>query len=112
LAAALLSVPASKANSQGLLQLRKLAATAANPDSEVAFLPQQRAVNVMKACEKWIMSEETVELEVESEMTLIFLQLVPVLQDVPGAHWDLIFDVIEENLEVGSSQLVLCLFIP
>jgi len=26
---------------------------------------------------------------------------LPVLQNIPGAHWDFIFDVIENNLEVS-----------
>lgn len=46
------------------------------------------------------MSGEDVDEDVESEMTLIFFHFAPLLQNVPGAHWDLVFDVIENNLEV------------
>ncbi|KAJ7249410.1 hypothetical protein C8J57DRAFT_1239861 [Mycena rebaudengoi] len=99
LAADLLGVPASKANSQGLLTLRKLAASAPDVDSDVAFLPQQRSVNIFKACQQWVASDEDLDEEVESAMTLVFFYLAPLLQNVPGTHWDLIYDVLESNLE-------------
>lgn len=100
LAANLLGVPASKANTEGLLALRRMAAAAPDPDSDVAFLPQLRAVNLMKACQHWVTSDEEIDEEVDSAMTAVFLHLAPILQHVPGAHWDLIFDVMENNLEV------------
>ncbi|KZT00638.1 uncharacterized protein LAESUDRAFT_708574 [Laetiporus sulphureus 93-53] len=99
LAASTLGVPPSKANTEGLWHLRRLAASAPDPESDVVFLPQLRAVNLMKACQQWITSDEDLDEEVESEMTLVFFHLVPILQNVPGAHWDLIFDVMENNLE-------------
>ncbi|KZT68385.1 hypothetical protein DAEQUDRAFT_727954 [Daedalea quercina L-15889] len=102
LAAGLLGVPTSKANTQGLWQLRRLAVTAPDPDSDIVFLPQPRAVNLMKTCQQWITSDEDIDEDVESEMTLVFLHLAPILQNVPGAHWDLIFDVMENNLENSS----------
>ena len=104
LAANLLGISASKANTEGLLSLRKLAATAPNPDSDVIFLPQQRSVNVIKACQQWIGSDEEIDEELESEMTLVFFYIAPLLQNVPGGHWDFIFDVIENNLEVRSDD--------
>ena len=104
LAANLLGILANKANTEGLLSLRKLAATAPNPDSDVIFLPQQRAVNVIKACQQWIGSDEEIDEELESEMTLVFFYIAPLLQNVPGGHWDFIFDVIENNLEVSSDD--------
>lgn len=102
LAANLLGIPVSKANTEGLLSLRKLAATAPDPESDVIFLPQQRAVNVIKACQQWVGSDEEIDEELESEMTLIFFYVAPLLQNIPGGHWDFIFDVIENNLEVSS----------
>ncbi|KAJ6470235.1 hypothetical protein C8R47DRAFT_760272 [Mycena vitilis] len=102
LAADLLGIPPSKANTQGLLTLRKLAASAPGGESDVVFLPQQRSVNIFKACQQWIASDEDIEEELESAMTLVFFHLAPLLQNVPGTHWDLIFDVIESNLESSA----------
>ncbi|KAI0056618.1 hypothetical protein BV25DRAFT_1995499 [Artomyces pyxidatus] len=104
LAAGALGVPAHKANVDGLLLLRRLVATAPDPDSDVVFLPQPRAVNFMKACQQWIASDEDLDEDVESEMTAVFFHLVPILQNVQGSHWDLIFDVIETNLENSSFE--------
>ena len=101
LAAGMLGIPASKANTEGLWLLRNLAASAPDPESDVVFLPQPRAVNLMKACQQWITSDEDLEEDVQSEMTLVFATLVPILSNVPGGHWDLVFDVVENNLEVG-----------
>ncbi|OBZ77520.1 E3 ubiquitin-protein ligase listerin [Grifola frondosa] len=104
LAANMLGVPPSKANTEGMWLLRRLAATAPDPDSDVVFLPQLRAVNLVKACQQWITSDEDLDEDVQSEMTLVFLHLVPILQNIPGAHWDLIFDVVENNLENSSFE--------
>lgn len=101
LAAGMLGVPPSKANTEGLWLLRRLAAVAPDPESDIIFLPQLRAVNLMKVCQQWIASDEDLDEEVESEMTLVFFHLAPILQNVQGVHWDLIFDVMENNLEVG-----------
>jgi hypothetical protein len=100
LAANALGVPPSHINSDGLALLRKLSMTVPDPESDVVFLPQTRAVNFVKACQQWVGSSEEVEESVESEMTFLFLHLAPILQDVPGSHWDFIFDVIENNMEV------------
>ncbi|KAI0698055.1 hypothetical protein C8T65DRAFT_661197 [Cerioporus squamosus] len=102
LAAGTLGIPASKANTEGLWLLRNLAASAPDPESDIVFLPQLRAVNLIKACQQWITSDEDLEEDVQSEMTLVFASLVPILSNVPGAHWDLVFDVMENNLENAS----------
>ena len=58
----------------------------------------------MKACQAWVAADEDdgdgVNEDVESVMTLVFFHLAPILQNVPGSHWDFIWDVIENNLEV------------
>jgi E3 ubiquitin-protein ligase listerin len=100
LAASMLGIPATKADTEGLLVLQKLLAVAPKSDSDSVFLPQQRAVNVIKTCQQWVTSDEDVGEEVESIMTSIFTHLAPILQNVPGGHWDFTFDVIENNLEV------------
>ncbi|KAK0191944.1 hypothetical protein F5146DRAFT_1102178 [Armillaria mellea] len=99
LAASLLGVPSAKANTEGLITLRKLAASAPPMDSDVVYLPQQRALNVVKVCEKWIASDEDLDEEVESAMTWTFSHLAPILQNLEGSHWEFIFDVVENNLE-------------
>ncbi|KAL0570451.1 hypothetical protein V5O48_011508 [Marasmius crinis-equi] len=102
LAANLTGVPPSKADTEGLMLLRKLAAVAPPVDSDVVFLPQQRAVNVIKTCQQWVSSDEEdgdVGEEVECAMTLIFAYLAPILQHVTGSHWAFMFDVVENNLE-------------
>jgi E3 ubiquitin-protein ligase listerin len=103
LAANMLGIPPSKVNTDGLWALRRLTAVAPNPDSDIVFLPTPRAVNVMKACQTWIASDEDLDEEVETQMTCVFWHLAPILQNVPGSHWDLIYDVVENNLEVGLS---------
>jgi E3 ubiquitin-protein ligase listerin len=106
LAANLTGVPSSKANIDGLWLLRRLAAVAPDPASDIVFLPQQRAVQLVKACQNWVEAdddddEDGVGEEVEGAMTRVFADLAPILQHVTGAHWDFIFDVIENNLEVS-----------
>ena len=105
LAAETLGVRAAKANTEGLWLLRMLAAAAPDPESDIAFLPQPRAVNLVKACQQWITADEDLEEDVQSEMTLVFVTLVPILSNVPGGHWDLMFDVIENNLEVSIAGM-------
>ncbi|KAG6865555.1 hypothetical protein C0991_001559 [Blastosporella zonata] len=102
LAASLLGIPPAKANVEGLLTLRKLCASAPNPESDVVFLPQPRAVNITKACQQWITSDEDIDEEVVSAITAIFYHLAPILQDISGAHWEFAYDIMENNLE-GSS---------
>ncbi|KAI0084737.1 hypothetical protein BDY19DRAFT_969852 [Irpex rosettiformis] len=99
LAANMFGIPPSKANTEGLWTLRRLAAVAPDPESDIVYLPMPRAVNLMKACQQWITSDEDLDEEVDSEMTEVFLHLAPILQNVPGSHWELIYDVVENNLE-------------
>ena len=100
LAASAMGVRSTKINTEGLWVLRRLVVTAPDPDSDIVFIPQTRAINFMKACQQWVTSDEDIEEEVESQMTVLFFHLAPTLQHVPGSHWDFIFDVIENNLEV------------
>lgn len=101
LAANLMGIKASKANTEGLLTLRRLCSSAPDPEGTVIFLPPSRAVNVIKACQAWVTSDDDVELdeEVESAMLPVFMHLAPILQNVPGGHWAFIFDVLESTIE-------------
>jgi hypothetical protein len=100
LAADVLGVSATQVNDQGLTLLRRLVASAPDSDSDVAFLPQQRAINFMRACNQWLASDDDVDEDVENELTLVFAHLVPILQNVTGSHWELMFDIIENSFEV------------
>jgi hypothetical protein len=102
LAANAMGVRPAKINDEGLWILRRLVVTAPDPDSEIVFIPQARAVNFMKACQSWATSDNDLDEEVESQMTVLFFHLAPILQYVPGSHWDFIFDVLENNLEVRN----------
>ena len=108
LAASLLGIKPSKVNTEGLLTLRRLAACAPDPESDVAFLPTTRAVNVVKACQSWVLAEgnddDEMDEEVESAMLPIFMHLAPILQNVPGGHWGFMFDVVEVALERVSNE--------
>lgn len=99
-AAGILGIPSPKANTDGLALLRRLAVSAPDPESDVIFLPQNRAVNFMKTCQTWLSSDEDIDEDVEGEMIGVFVHLAPILQNVPGSHWELIFDLLENNLEV------------
>ncbi|KAJ3861751.1 hypothetical protein EV359DRAFT_46545 [Lentinula novae-zelandiae] len=111
LASSLLGVSISRANSDGLrILLRLVLGTAPDVESEAEFLPVQRAVNVIKACQKWIEegdddddASDKME-ELESAMTLTFYHLAPILQNVAGGHWQFIFDVVENNIESFSAS--------
>ena len=111
MAASLLGIRPHKANTEGLLALRKLAASAPDPDGDVVFLTSPRAINVVKACQGWVLAAdddgdddgEEMEERVESAMLPIFMHLAPILQNVPGSHWAFVFDVLEGVLERASS---------
>ncbi|KAG8876133.1 hypothetical protein FRB98_007445 [Tulasnella sp. 332] len=102
LASHLSGVPSSKANHSGLRLLRQFIATTPQSDSDVELLPQQRAIFLLQAFQKWVASDEELDEEIESLMAHLFLHIAPIVQSVPGAHWDLILDVIETNLENSS----------
>ncbi|KAG9026368.1 hypothetical protein FRB95_008907 [Tulasnella sp. JGI-2019a] len=102
LASHLSGVPPSKANRVGLRLLRQFIAATPKSDSDIELLPQQRAIFLLQALQKWVASDEELDEEIESLMAHLFLHLAPIVQSVPGAHWDLIFDVIETNLENSS----------
>lgn len=106
LAANAMGVRPVKINTEGLWILRRLVVTAPDPDSAVIFIPQARAVNFVKVCQYWVTSDENIEEEVECHMTILFFHLAPILQHVAGSHWDFIFDVVENNLEVRNHPLV------
>ena len=94
-------IPPRRANSEGVLLLRHLLALAPQPESEVAFLPPLRAVQVLQAIQKWITSDEDIDSVIESQTAGLLLHLAPIVQSLQGAHWDFAFNLIENALEVS-----------
>lgn len=97
------------ASTTGLHALRALYDTTPPLDSPIIFLPQQRAMLLLQKFIAWLApatdpEDEGLEKlgEVLEVLASILGHLIPIVQDLSGAHWDLVFDVIEMNLEVCS----------
>lgn len=45
--------------------------------------------------------EEELPEMINTMLAILFAHLAPIVQELSGAHWDLIFDIIELNLEVS-----------
>ena len=82
--------------------LRHLNIVAPLPNSESIFMPQQRAIFLIQAMQKWMMSDEELDEAIETHLTYLFFHLAPIIQNVSGAHWEFIFDMMENNLKVTS----------
>ncbi|ORX38482.1 hypothetical protein BD324DRAFT_607949 [Kockovaella imperatae] len=95
----------------GLPALRLLLASAPLPDSTSDFIPQQRAIFVLRHVSGWLTDDDAEDLPEETEFRLaeLFNALGPVVQDVPGQHWDAIFDLLENGLESSLCYLCGCL---
>jgi hypothetical protein len=105
LASAVTTIPANFANSKGIPALRLLIASAPPPDAPSVFLPQQRAVFVLRHVGGWLTSDEADDLdeEIEYRLAQLYTALAPIVQDLSGGHWDSIFDLVESGLEVSFS---------
>ncbi|KDE03065.1 hypothetical protein MVLG_06425 [Microbotryum lychnidis-dioicae p1A1 Lamole] len=102
LAANLAGVVPSAASGKGLVILQLLLATAPPADAPVIFLSQQRSMFLIQNIQRWIASDEDLAEEIHVAVAELFVHLSPIVQDMSGSHWDLIFDVIESNLETAS----------
>jgi E3 ubiquitin-protein ligase listerin len=88
-------------STEGIKLLRLLNALAPSPDSTSDFIPQQRVVFLLKNISGWLLDDESdLPEELEVRIVELYEHLCPVVQDVPGAHWHSIFDLIASNLEV------------
>lgn len=101
LASRLSAIRPTAANTEGLPLLRILNASAPPPDSDASFLPQQRTIFVFQTLQKWIETNDDIAEEIESQLAEFFLNVAPIIQSMPGAHWDFIQDVVESNLDVS-----------
>ncbi|KAE8204435.1 hypothetical protein A4X06_0g1527 [Tilletia controversa] len=104
-AARLAGVPPSKANTEGVALLRMANAIAPPPTSENAFIPQQRAIFLLQALQKWMASEEDLAEEINTLLASLFIHLAPIVQNVSGSHLDFFFDVIETNLDMAVESV-------
>nr|XP_018261516.1 uncharacterized protein I303_05954 [Kwoniella dejecticola CBS 10117]OBR83674.1 hypothetical protein I303_05954 [Kwoniella dejecticola CBS 10117] len=107
LANALTSVkptPAAVAK-QGIPYIRLLIASAPPADAASVFLPQQRAIFVLRHVNSWLTADdddEDMPEELEYRIAELETALAPIVQDLSGGHWDAIYDLVESGLE-GSS---------
>lgn len=99
LAADLAGVPASALDVKGSTALRQLLASAPPADAPVIFLPQQRTMFLIQAISRWISSDEPIPEDMSAGLVELFCHLAPIVQDLSGGHWDLMFDLIENNLD-------------
>ena len=86
------------ANTEGLRLLRLLNACAPS-ESDAAFLPQRRAIFMLQGLQKWFAEDTELGAQLELELTTVLIHIVPLIQSLPGAHWDFISSLIEMNLE-------------
>lgn len=103
LANALTGIPVQQANDRGIPALRLLVASAPPTDAASVFLPQQRALFVLRHVSLWLTDEgaDVLAEEIEFRLTELYTAIAPILQDVSGAHWDSIFYLMESGLEVS-----------
>ena len=100
----LAGIPARQADKRGLSALRLLVASAPPPDAASVFIPQQRALFVLRHVASWLTDDDAEDLDDEADFRIaeLYTCLAPIVQDVAGAHWDSIFDLIESGLNVGD----------
>lgn len=106
LASSLSGVSTRQANDKGIPALRLLTASAPPSDSASMFIPQQRALFVLRHIAGWLTSDDAEDLdeEVETRIAEVYTALAPIVQDVQGGHWDSIFDLIETGLDVSDGE--------
>jgi hypothetical protein len=104
LASYLTTIKPTQAGKEGIPAVRRLLASAPPADAPSVFLPQQRAIFVLRHVASWLTSDAADDFDesIEVYVTQLYTALAPVVQDVSGSHWDEIFDLIENGLEVSK----------
>ncbi|WRT68426.1 uncharacterized protein IL334_005402 [Kwoniella shivajii] len=104
LANALTSVKADSTavTKQGIPYIRLLIASAPPADAASVFLPQQRAIFVLRHVNSWLIADDDMPEEIEYRIAELETALAPIVQDLPGGHWDAIFDLIESGLDLSD----------
>ena len=100
----LAGIPAHQASERGITALRLLSASAPPSDAASVFLPQQRAIFVLRHVSSWLTDDDADDLseEVEYRIAELYTAVAPIVQDIGGAHWDSMFDLMENGLETSS----------
>ncbi|CAE6368756.1 unnamed protein product [Rhizoctonia solani] len=104
-------VSSDSINQTGLPLLRALNSLAPPPESGIVFMPQQRAVYLVQALQKWMSSDDEIDTSMEALLTVLLRHLLPILQTVRGAHWEFILDILETNLSVETNTTNLYLLL-
>lgn len=96
----LTGVKPSEAATKGKALLRLLVASSPELDSASAFLPQRRAVFVLRHVETWLAADDFDDEDAELQLRLVelFSVLAPIVQSEQGGFWETIFDVLENNI--------------
>ena len=102
LADTLAGVKTTQMGAEGVMALRLLLASAPPIDAAAEFLPPQRALFVLRHVLSWLADDSIDDLPEDLEFRLAELCtiLAPTIQNVPGGHWDQVFDLLESGLEV------------
>ncbi|TXT13101.1 hypothetical protein VHUM_01502 [Vanrija humicola] len=102
----LTGINVKQANEKGLPALRILIASAPPLDSTAIFLPQQRAVFALRHVGGWLTSEDEAADDLADEVDVrvaeLYTAIAPIVQDLSGAHWDAMFDLVEGSLSSSS----------
>jgi len=56
---------------------------------------------MFQTIQKWVQESDGLDEEIESQLAELSFNVAAIIQSVPGAHWDFIIDVVENNLDVG-----------
>ncbi|BGP46344.1 hypothetical protein JCM10450v2_002186 [Rhodotorula kratochvilovae] len=102
LAASLAGVKPHEIETKAAPLLRQLLAVAPALDAPVIFLPQQRSVFLLQAVQRWLSSDERIPPEAHAPLVEVLAHLAPIVQDLSGSHWDLMFDLVEGNLDAAD----------
>lgn len=94
----LAGVKSKDASSKGALLLKNLMNLAPPLDSYTSLIPQQRAIFMLQTIQSWIASDEELPTEVFVRLAQAFTHVLPIVQEMPGNHLDLIIDIVEMNL--------------
>ncbi|KAF9978540.1 hypothetical protein BGZ73_001959 [Actinomortierella ambigua] len=96
--------------SNALLARRLMLLSSAFTTAVTSTLPQHRAIHLLQAIRRWEESEAMLFAPQDEPSCLAFAQLLTLLgaladqvQELPGAHWDLMVELIDRSFETMAS---------